>query len=337
MNQPFVSVIIPTYNRKAWLRELLDSLAQQTYPADRFEVIVVDDGSSDGTGEIAGQPFPFRLRYFRQTNQGDAAARNLGAQQSQADILLFLDDDILLEKNYLAHVVPEHVSHPKRIVVGTDILWLADTNPLHDPAYRPPPPTSAGMAALPFVDVCSNNMSLRREAYFAIGMMDGLGFSGSSIWCDVDMAYRAYCQGFEFLQHKQAICWHRDHVAVSLESQKKRLREAAYRAVVLFQKNPALVHHLPMFADKTPINFQHDSLALVARKIARRISALPPILALMEFAFARLRNTPLRRPLRRWILGGCIYRGFQEGRKKFGPIHTGPASFSSSLQDLTSK
>ena len=94
---PTVSVVIPTYNRKDMLREALNSLAQQTYPTDRFEIIVVDDGSTDGTDQIAAVAFPFTLRYFWQTNQGDATARNLGARQSQADILVFLDDDILVE------------------------------------------------------------------------------------------------------------------------------------------------------------------------------------------------------------------------------------------------
>ena len=77
---PTVSVVIPTYNRKGMLRETLNSLAQQTYPTDRFEIIVVDDGSTDGTDQIAVGAFPFTLRYFWQTNQGDATARNLGSR-----------------------------------------------------------------------------------------------------------------------------------------------------------------------------------------------------------------------------------------------------------------
>ena len=59
-----ISVIIPTYNRRDLLRETLNSLVQQTYPKNCFEVIVVDDGSTDGTEEIAAETFPFPLRYF---------------------------------------------------------------------------------------------------------------------------------------------------------------------------------------------------------------------------------------------------------------------------------
>src|SRR5829696_3704016 len=102
---PTLSIIIPTYNRKDLLRETLNSLAQQTYPSNHFEVIIVDDGSTDGTAAIAAEAFPFILRYFWQSNQGDASARNLGAQQSQADILVFLDDDILVGTGYLTHLI----------------------------------------------------------------------------------------------------------------------------------------------------------------------------------------------------------------------------------------
>ena len=95
-SQPLVSVIIPTFNRKEMLKETLDSLAHQTLPFESFEVIVVDDGGEDGTKEITKQTFPFQLRYFWQTNQGDAAARDLGARESQAEILMSLDDDMVL-------------------------------------------------------------------------------------------------------------------------------------------------------------------------------------------------------------------------------------------------
>src|SRR5215216_6112184 len=115
---PTVSVIIPTFNRKDLLRETLNSLAQQTNPSDFFEVIIVDDGSTDGTRAIAAEAYPFTLRYFRQSNQGDAAARNLGAQQSQADILVFLDDDIVVEAGYLTHLIQAHGTGQNKIVIG---------------------------------------------------------------------------------------------------------------------------------------------------------------------------------------------------------------------------
>ena len=321
---PTVSVIIPTYNRKDLLRETIDSLVQQSYPSDRFEVIVVDDGSTDGTSAIAEQVFPFILRYFRQSNQGDAAARNLGARQSQADFLVFLDDDILLEPDYLTHLIQTYDLGQNMIVIGTWNLGPAETNPFSQSLYSSPDlENSHIIKELPFRDVYSNNMSLRREAYFKIGMMQGLDFPGSSMWCDLDFNYRAYRQGFEFIRSTKAICWHRDHTVRSLDVYKKRMRTAAYRAVVIFQRYPELLAHVPMFYDKTPILWRQDRPSLIARKVARSMASSRPVIWSMEEVVHLLekRNpaSSLLPALYRCIIGGYIFRGYREGLREFKP------------------
>jgi glycosyltransferase involved in cell wall biosynthesis len=319
---PTVSVIIPTYNRKDLLRETLNSLAQQTYPSDRFEVIIVDDGSTDGTVAIAAEAFPFILRYVWQSNQGDAAARNLGAQRSQADILVFLDDDILVEPGYLTHLIQAHDMGHNKIVIGTWTLWPAETTPFSQRLYASPElDHTHTVTELPFRDVSSNNMSLRREAYFKIGMMQGLDFPGSSMWCDLDFNYRAYRQGFEFRRSTQAICWHRDHTVRSLDVYQKRVRTAAYRAVVLFERYPELLAHVPMFYDKTPIIWGQDTLRLIARKLARSIASSRPALWSMEKIVHVLEKrypaSTLLPSLYRYIIGGYIFRGYREGLREF--------------------
>lgn len=320
-----VSVIIPTYNRKDSLRGTLDSLAQQTYPSDRFEVIIVDDGSADGTAEVATEVFPFTLRYFRQNNQGDAAARNVGAQESQADFLVFLDDDILLQPEYLAHLIHAHDQCQKRIVVGTCHVWLEETSPLDSSLHSSLASDQTDtITELSFKDVFSNNMSLRREAYFEIGMMQGLNFPGSSMWCDLDFCYRAYQRDFEFGRSTKAICWHRDYAARTLDSQKKRASTAAYRAVVLFQKYPELFAQIPMFYDKTPILWGQDPASLIARKLVRTLTSSRPALWSMEQIVTALeKHSPASRflpALYRYIIGGHMFRGYREGLSKFGPV-----------------
>jgi glycosyltransferase involved in cell wall biosynthesis len=315
---PTVSVIIPTYNRRALLRETLNSLAQQTYPGDRFEVIIVDDGSTDGTVAIAGEAFPFVLRYFSQNNQGDATARNLGARQSQADFLVFLDDDILVEPGYLTHLIQAHDMGNNQIVIGTWNLWLAETTPFSQIFYDSPDLyQTRTVTELPFRDAYSNNMSLRREAYFKIGMMQGLDFPGSSMWCDLDFNYRAYRQGFEFLRSTKAVCWHRDHTVSSLDAYKKRVRIAAYRAVSLFQRYPELLALVPMFSDKTPIIWRQDPPRLIARKLARSIASSRPALWSMERTVLLLEQrypaSTLLPRLYRYIVGGHIFQGYREG------------------------
>ena len=318
---PTISVIIPTYNRKESLRNTLNSLAKQTCPGDYFEVIVVDDGSTDGTQEIVAETYPFTLRYFWQINQGDAEARNLGARQSQADILVFLDDDMWVDPGYLTYLIQAHDTCQNRIVVGTWHLWLEDTNPFDQTSYTLPGADNAHSSVeLLFRDVYSNNMSLWREAYFKIGMMHSLEFPGSSMWCDLDFAYRAYLQGYEFRRSTKALCWHRDFSARNLNDRKIRMRTAAYRAVVLFQKYPELLPHLPMFYDKTPIIWGHDSPHLIARKLIRYLASSRPVLWGLEQLIKTLENHyPLStklRSLKRYIIGSYIFQGFREGLRE---------------------
>ena len=176
---------------------------------------------------------------------------------------------------------------------------------------------------MPFRDVYSNNMSLRREAYFKIGMMRGLDFPGSSMWCDLDFNYRAYRQGFEFCRSTKAVCWHRDHTVRSLDAYKKRVRTAAYRAVVLFQKYPELLAYVPMFSDKTPITWGQDPPRLVARKLARSLASSPPALWSMEQIVTALEKyspaSGILPALYRYIIGGYTFRGYREGLREFEP------------------
>lgn len=89
---PRVSVVIPTYNRARLICETLDSVLAQTYRD--FEIIVVDDGSTDGTQEVVSRYGP-SLRYLRQENAGPAAARNAGIRASGGEYVAFLDSDDL--------------------------------------------------------------------------------------------------------------------------------------------------------------------------------------------------------------------------------------------------
>ena len=99
MTRPVVSVIVPLYNLRQFVAEAIESALAQTLPPDEVEVIVIDDGSTDGGGEVVERYLP-RVRYFRQENRGLSAARNAGIRVARAPSLTFLDADdrILPEK-----------------------------------------------------------------------------------------------------------------------------------------------------------------------------------------------------------------------------------------------
>ena len=96
---PRVSVVIPTYNRAVGVQKAIESVLAQTIT--NFEVIVVDDGSSDDTGKVLREVFGDRIRYYVQTNQGASVARNTGIDQALGEWIAFLDSDDLWEKDKL--------------------------------------------------------------------------------------------------------------------------------------------------------------------------------------------------------------------------------------------
>lgn len=118
---PTVSVIIPTYNRWPRLRAAVDSVLAQRY--GDFELLVVDDGSTDETaGEL--KKYGARLRYFYQGRGGVAAARNLGVRQSRGRLIAFLDSDDLWHPDKLAVQVGFMEAHPEVAICQTDEVWI---------------------------------------------------------------------------------------------------------------------------------------------------------------------------------------------------------------------
>lgn len=99
------SLIVATYNRLNELKELVASLEAMDYPADDFEWVVVDDGSSDGTREYIGDlEVDFAIQYHYQQNQGPGAARNRAMAEAKGQYFIFLDSDVIVPASYLQNV-----------------------------------------------------------------------------------------------------------------------------------------------------------------------------------------------------------------------------------------
>ncbi len=109
---PAISVIIPTFNRSAMLADTLESFAAQSLPKNRYEVIVVDDGSKDATREVC-RDFASRieLKYLHIDNSGTSAAKNTGVLASRGKILLFFDDDDIADHRLLEEHLKAHEHH----------------------------------------------------------------------------------------------------------------------------------------------------------------------------------------------------------------------------------
>lgn len=129
-----VSVIIPTYNRCNIILKTINSLINQDYPKDNFEIIIVDNNSSDETEKIILDYINknngiLNLRYVKEMRQGDVYARNSGAAQAKGEYLFFTDDDALFDANWISCVVQILDDYPKVAMVGTRIEILWDKQP----------------------------------------------------------------------------------------------------------------------------------------------------------------------------------------------------------------
>ena len=131
-----LTVVTPTYNRKDSLRRTLDGLARQTYPRDAFEVVVVSDGSTDGTPELLAEyaeNASFALRWFQQENGGPSRARNKGIAEAKNDVVVLLDDDVEPIPEFLARHAAHHERDEKVVVLG--LMSPDPSNAINEPAW----------------------------------------------------------------------------------------------------------------------------------------------------------------------------------------------------------
>lgn len=113
------SIIIPTFNKRQRLVLTLEAFNNQNISLDSFEVIIIDDGSTDGTKEMLENfKSKYYLQYAYQKNQGRSVARNTGIQMSKGDIIIFCDDDLIVENNFVEEHLKEHATNPNCVVHG---------------------------------------------------------------------------------------------------------------------------------------------------------------------------------------------------------------------------
>lgn len=206
---PLVSVVIPVFNAAAYLREAIDSVLGQDYPA--MDVILVDDGSDDGGLEIM-RSYGERVRVIRQDRAGPAAARNIGIRAARGDYLAFHDADDVWMPGKLTAQMRFMQAHPEfHIVFGQFAFWTPDANRHYpDPlrflerpdSWEIKQPLSGCIYADELMDSCIAMITpvVRREVFDALGGFDEALLGGS----DYDFWLRAT---HRFQVHKMPLCF----------------------------------------------------------------------------------------------------------------------------------
>ncbi|MDP3385817.1 MAG: glycosyltransferase family A protein [Eubacteriales bacterium] len=163
MIRPTVSVIIPIFNGEKYIRQTIESIIAQDH--DSCEIIVVDDGSTDTTGDIISE-FP-HIRYFRQENKGVAAARNSGIQKAFGDYLAFIDADDLWDSAKLSKQLAFMVEHPQIGYTFTrHTLFLSEDMEAMPDWVRPDYAEAELTAYIP------SSMMIKRDVFIRIGYFD---------------------------------------------------------------------------------------------------------------------------------------------------------------------
>lgn len=167
---PFrVSVVIPTFNRLPLLQRALSSVYAQTLPA--LEVIVVDDGSSDGTGRWITQHYP-QVNYLWQPNRGVSAARNTGLRQVRGDWVALLDSDDEWLPAKLAQQQLRLSADPQLRVCHTDEIWVRSGRRVNQGRRHAKPEGDAFAASLPLCALSPSSIVIHRQLFAELGDFD---------------------------------------------------------------------------------------------------------------------------------------------------------------------
>jgi glycosyltransferase involved in cell wall biosynthesis len=210
-----LSVIIPTFNREKVLAKALDGYLAQRSPGLIHELLVVDDGSIDGTESVVldfGRRSPFPIRYLRQPNRGPAAARNLGIREARSALVLFTDSDIVPEHNLVEQHIEWHqkypqmtaavlgyVTWPPEINASPFMRWYGEVEMFGFERLR-----TQQTASFHFFYTC--NLSLKTEFLRAYGQFDEE--FRSAAYEDAELGYRLSKRGLQLFYNSTAVGYH---------------------------------------------------------------------------------------------------------------------------------
>jgi glycosyltransferase involved in cell wall biosynthesis len=232
-----ISVVIPSFNNCQVLRRTLDHLAVQTFPRDEYEVVVADDGSTDGTAEmVRTYPFPGTLRYAAHRHGGFAATENLGVRTARGRIVVFVDSDFWVEPGLLAAHHGHYPPGARGIAVQgvtTGIHPDALVTPFMKVKLLSPDLTVRRRHRMSPYHIVTRNLSMLKADLAAAGGFDeamrGYGYE------DLDLALRLTAAGvvFEFEPEARGVHYHVE----TLQDVERKQYGAGQAAVYVWRKH----------------------------------------------------------------------------------------------------
>jgi glycosyltransferase involved in cell wall biosynthesis len=164
-----VSVIIPTHNRAAFLKEAVESVLQQSY--SNLEVLVIDDGSTEDQEKFLGG-FVGAYRLIRQEQKGVSSARNRGIHESSGEYMAFLDSDDLWDKRKIQRQVERMESLPDIFLGHTDEIWIRKGVRVNPMKKHQKSGGSIFSKCIPLCMISPSSVIVRRELFERVGLFD---------------------------------------------------------------------------------------------------------------------------------------------------------------------
>ncbi len=203
--KPFVSVVIPCYNGLRTVGECLTSIAEQTYPKDRYEVILADNGSTDGTCEYVRAAFPW-VKLIHSTEKGSGYARNAGIREAQGELILSTDSDCVADRDWMMQLVSLFAeAAPDVAAIGGKILPYSTKTAVerYQLAWVGQPDIKKVESGVRYT--ATPNAAFRTSIVRQVGAFDGtLGFD------DTDLGMRLLQAGYQIQYTDLALVRHRN-------------------------------------------------------------------------------------------------------------------------------
>lgn len=292
---PTLSVIIPTFNRRLRLHRVLSALAQQT-TSETFEVLVISDGSDDGTDEfLHSGATPIPVRALMQSNAGPAAARNNGVRAARGRFLLFLDDDVVPGPDLVERHLRAHQGSPTDIVVIGPMLTPSDVKLTSWVAWEQHQLAKQyealrnGTFRCSFRQFYTGNASVSRERVIEVGLFD-TKFRRAE---DVELAFRLHEKGVGFTFVPDACGFH--YAERSYESWLATAYEYGRNDVTFIREGQRwMTEALPdEFADRHPLVKALTRLCVPRQRWANLATAALGRVGTSSIAGRRLRRQAL--------------------------------------------
>lgn len=184
---PLISVIIPTYNRASMVAEAIESVLNQRF--DTFELIVVDDGSTDETQKVLAG-YNAAITVIRQANKGVSAARNKGIHAARGNLIAFLDSDDLWQPGKLACQFEFFQNHPETLICQTEEIWIRNGKRVNPKKRHRKPSGDIFIPSLELCLVSPSAVMMRKTLFKKVGLFD----ENLPACEDYDLWLRVACQ-----------------------------------------------------------------------------------------------------------------------------------------------